>query len=320
MSSPAVQLDARERWLAARRELLTASDCAAVLGVDPRRGPLAVYASKVGQIEQEQTAWMKWGRRVEGAIADWYAEETGRPVVDLGAHEIQRHPDVTWLGCTLDRVTAGSAAHPDPAGNYSSHVNGLGPRTGPLDAKAVAGFKAAEWREDPPLHYVVQVQVQMACTGAQWGGLVALIGGIALAWRDVQRDDAFLAAALPKLEEFWLRVQRRDPPEADALPGTSEAIRRLWAHADGETIPLDDEALSIVTQWDAAKVVRDSAEETKEEAENRLRARLGFASYGRLPDGSVLTLKETNRGGYTVQPTSFRVLRRWWPKLQLRLK
>ena len=40
--SAAIIHDKREQWLAARRECLTASDVAAVLGEDPRRGPLAV--------------------------------------------------------------------------------------------------------------------------------------------------------------------------------------------------------------------------------------------------------------------------------------
>src|SRR5687767_8539180 len=122
--APAVLPSARERWLAERRELLTASDVAAVLGVDPRRSPLSVYAEKRGLLEVAETPWMRWGRRVEGAIAEAYADETGRPVRDLGL-EIQRHPDVPWLGATLDRqVLEGSAAHPLVA-----------PGPGPLEAK-----------------------------------------------------------------------------------------------------------------------------------------------------------------------------------------
>lgn len=316
--APAIVRSPREAWLAERRNHIGASDVAAILGVDPRRGALAVYASKVSDAaDPDETRWMKFGRRIEGAIADWYSEDTGRPALDLGAFEIQRHPDAPFLGATLDRMTGGSDAHPDPFGRA---VVGAAttPHCGPLEAKAVAGFKAKEWREDPPLHYQVQLQAQLACTGASWGSLVALIGGIALAWRDLERDDAFLAVALPKLEAFWLRVQRREPPEADALPGTSEAIRRLWSKADGETIPLDHAALQLVTSWEAAKVRRDSAEETKDEAENRLRTLLGPASYGSLPDGSVLTLKEQHRKSYTVQPADFRVLRRWFPKLPRR--
>jgi len=306
-SAPAIVRTEREAWLAERRKLIGASEVAAILGVDPRMGPLAVYASKVSDTaDVEETRWMKWGRRVEGAIADGYADETGRPVVDCGAHEIRRHPYAPFLGATLDRLTGGSLAHPEP-------IEGM--LRVPLEAKAVAGFKAKEWAEDPPLHYQVQLQAQLACTGAQWGSLVALIGGISLAWRDLLRNDAFLAAALPKLEEFWLRVERRQPPDADGLPGTTAAVRALWSEEDGETVPLDVEALELVSLWEKAKAIEKGTEDEIETLGNRLRARMGSASFGALPDGSMLTLRTTKRAGYTVQPTEYRALRRWWPKL-----
>ncbi len=308
--APAIVLSPRERWLLRRREFLTASDCAAVLGADPRRGPLAVYASKISDVvEPEERRWMAFGRRVEGAIADWYADETGRPARDLGAYEIQVHPDLPWLGATLDRQTAGSDAHPAP-------VPLIHPA--PLEAKAVAGFKAAEWRDDPPLHFVVQLQLQMACTAAQWGSLVALIGGISLEWKDVLRDDGFLAAALPQLEAFWLRVKRRDPPEADGKPGTTEAIRRLWANEDGETVPLQAEALKLVEAWETTAVTKAATELVEQALENQLRRRLGYATFGALPDGTFLTLRTTKRAGYKVEPTEYRVLRRFRPRIRRR--
>jgi putative phage-type endonuclease len=310
--APAI-IDARKAWLARRKELLTASECAAVLGQDPRRGPLAVYAEKVGDVEVEETPWMRWGRRVEGAIAEGYAEETGRPVTDLGAHEIQVHPALPWLGATLDRQTAGSEKTPAPIDH--------GPFYGaPLEAKAVAGHKAAEWREDPPLEYQIQLQVQIACTSATWGSLVALIGGLSLAWRDLLRNDRFLAAALPKLEEFWLRVQRRDPPEADALPGTTIAIKRLWSEDDGETVALGHEALELVDGWEAARLRTTEAEERQQDLENKLRLRLQGATFGALPDGTFVTLKTTSRKGYTavVEPTTYRTLRRFRPRIRRR--
>lgn len=308
-AAPAIVHTAREQWLARRRELVTASDVAAILGVDPRRGPMAVYAEKVsGGVSEEERRWMVFGRRVEGAIADWYADETGRRVADLGAHEIQIHPHIPWFGATLDRETTTSEAAPAPA------VPGRA--FGPLEAKAVAGFKALEWREDPPLHYVVQVQAQMAVTEASWGSLAALIGGVALAWKDLLRNDDFLAAAMPKLEEFRLRVQRREPPEADGLPGTGSAIRRLWAEADGTTVALDRDAFELARAWEARKLNARTQDELADELENKLRARLGSATFGALPDGSFLSLKKQERSGYEVGPKSFRVLRRWWPRLK----
>ena len=306
MSAPAI-IDPRAAWLKERRRYLGASDVAAVLGADPYRGPLAVYLSKVGEDDFAEKRWMRFGRLVEGAIAEGYREDTGRPVRDLGAHELQVHPDVGFLAATLDRQTQGNDLHPAPA---------EGPA--PLECKAVAGMKARDWDEEPPLHFQIQVQAQMACTGAQWGSLCALFGGVAIRWLDLVRHDAFLARALPVLETFWLRVQRREPPEADALPGTSAAIRAAWADEDGETVTLGPEVLEILDRLDAAKLLRDAEGEHVDEAENQIRALMGGASFAALPDGSLLTLRKIQREAYTVKETSYRTLRRIRPRLRRR--
>lgn len=312
--APALVHDARTQWLMRRKESIGASEVAAILGVDPRRGPLAVYASKVGDIDAVDTKWMRWGRRVEGAIAEGYTDETNRPNLDLGAYSIHPHPHLSFLTATLDRVTCGSATHPAPVASPTET-----PLTvmAPLEIKAVSDKKRGEWEEDLPLEYVTQLQAQLSCTGAAWGSLCALIGGLTLTWKDLLRNDDFLAATYPLLEEFWMRVQRRQPPEADGLPGTSAAVRRLWAAEDGETVPLDAEALALVLEWEAAKTLKNSTGDKVDMLENQIRQRLGSASFGKLPGGSFIALKLQKRGAYSVQATEFRVLRRFRPKVPL---
>jgi putative phage-type endonuclease len=238
----------REQWLAQRRTLVMASEAAAILGLDPYRGPLSVYAEKVEGLSVEETKMMRWGRRVEGAISEGYEEETGRKVVDRGPYTIDVHPDIPWLGATLDRdVVEVSEKEPLPVG-------AAGP--GAAEFKAVAGFKAKDWREQPPDHFLIQLQIQLACTGRQWGSLCALLGGLTLAWRDILRHERFLAAALPKLEEFHLRVKRRDPPPADGSEGTAAAIKRLWPDESGETIDLGAKGREVYE----ALLARDSSD------------------------------------------------------------
>ena len=290
---------------------MTASDCAAIIGEDPRRGPLAVWASKVGDVEAVETRPMVRGRRFEGAIADEYGDQTGRPVGSLPEYEITRHPDIPWLGATLDRVTRGTVAAPDPLGETAATSDA------PLQIKMAIG-SAAEWKDEPPLGYVVQVQVEMACYGAPWGALAALVGPGPLATVDFVRDDTFLAALVPQLERFRWHVEKRIPPEADGKPGTSAAVRLLWSGEDGSTVPLDAAALDLTTRWEQAKDRVEAAGETAEEIENKLRARIGGASFGALPDGRFLTLRLTERKGYTVGPTKFRALRVMRPRIPKR--
>jgi putative phage-type endonuclease len=319
-ATPAIVRSPRDRWLLARRELITASDVAAIIGEDPRRGPLAVYASKVGDVESAETRPMLRGRRFEGAIADEYGDQTGRPVGSLGEYEITRHPAIPWLGATLDRLTESVEACPGPLPMLADLHPGTDPVLGvrarvPLQLKMAIG-SARDWKGEPPLGYVVQVQVEMACYSATWGALAALVGPGPLATVDLVRDDAFFAALVPQLERFRWHVANRIPPEADGKPGTSAAIRLLWAGEDGATVPLDAEAERLVSDWEAAKEREGAAKDMAEELGNKLRARMAGASFGALPDGSFLTLKLTKREGYEVKSTSFRTLRHMRPRLK----
>ncbi len=302
MSAPAILPDKRTRWLAARRSVVTASDCAAILGEDPRRGPLAVYAAKVGEFEVEETLPMRRGRRFEAAIGDEYSDQTGRRVLLVPEYELLCHPGAPWLAATLDRKTI---------------LDEAGERV-PLEIKMALG-SASTWKDAPPLGYQVQVQVQIACAGATWGALCGMVGPGPLKTFDLPYSQAFLEAALPRLEAFWLAVKRREPPEADSLPGTSDAIRKLWADEDGQTIPLDREALEMADALDQAKLREGAAAETVKELGNKLRARLGSASFGALPDGTYLDLNEVKKKGHTVKPTKYRVLKRRWPRLRRRM-
>ncbi len=296
----ATLIDARAQWLAQRRELITAADAAAIIGADPRRGPLAVWAEKVGQVEVEETIPMRRGRRLESAIVEEYAEQTGRAATPWPAYEILIHPTIPWLGATLDATTI----HAAPI---------------PLEIKLALG-SAGDWREEPPLAHQCQAQVQAQCFEAQEAALAGLIGPGPLKVYDLPRDDAFFALLVPRLEKFRWHVETKTPPEADGKAGTTDAIKALWSGENGDTVALDADTLDMADKWEAALARSEAAGETAQELENKLRARIGAASFGALTDGSFLALRVTKVKGYTrtVQPTSYRRLRRFRPRLKRR--
>jgi len=191
-------------------------------------------------------------------------------------------------------------------------------KPGPLELKSVdpygAKIRPEEWREQPPLHFQIQLQIQMACTGAMWGSLAGLFPGYQLSYCDLERDDGFLEAAFPVLEEFWDRVQRKDPPPFDSLPGTLDVVKRMYSGESGKTIAMNDDQLDIADLWESAKTRRNSANKDVKILETALRAELKDATFGALKDGTLLSLKTTVRNGYTVKPTEFRTLRRSRPK------
>ena len=323
MNAPAIVHSPREQWLLARREwlsdgpVLTASDIAAILNEDEHRGPLAVALAKRGDTPEDNLA-MRRGRRFERAIGEEYSEQAGRPVTPWPAYELVTHPDIPWLKATPDALTAGSPASPDPFGGaVAESRDGRVVGSAPLQIKMAIG-SAKEWKDEPPLAYVIQTNVEMACLGASWGVLAGLVGPGPLATADLVRDKQFFAAMLPHLEAFRALLARGELPEADAKPGTSEAIRRFWANANGETVPLEASDMQLVQAWEKCGDQEAAAKVAGDVVENMLRRRLGAAAFGALPDGTFLSLKKTYRSGYTVQPCEYRVLRRFRPRLRRR--
>jgi len=291
----------REEWLAKRKDFIGASDVAAILGVDPRRGQLSVYEAKVHGHTSEDNDWMAFGRDVEGAIAKLYTKKTGRQTVDLGATKISVHPDIPWLSATLDRET-------------------ITPKwTGPLELKHVGiiGADPKKWETDPPLHYTLQNMVQMAVTGAEHGSLAAMFPGYQLAWIDLSFDSAMFEQKIYKeLEMFWDRVQRRDPPPGDNLPGTLDVAKRMYPDDNGETIQLSYEAQERSDRVVENKAKVRSLTSAIKEDETNLRLELKDSTFGRFPDGSFMSAKVTNKKEYTSvhKATTYRILRRIFPK------
>jgi putative phage-type endonuclease len=274
----------REQWLEARRMSIGASDVAAILGEDPRRGPLAIWDAKVNGQQDYDNDWLKFGRGVEGAIAGLYQSRTGREVVDLGETEITYHPDISWLGSTLDRKTARDE----------------GPK-GPLELKNVGTFDNPKvWILDPPEHYRIQLQIQIACLDSQWGALAAMFPVYQLQHRDYNRDDELLDLIYPELEKFWQCVIKKEQPKVDGLEGTAKVLKRLYPNDSGETIVLQEDSwVDLIEELKTTnKSIKDS-EARKKEIQHTIKAAMQEATFAVLKNGTKVTSRTVSVAGRT---------------------
>jgi putative phage-type endonuclease len=310
--APAIIHTPEEQWLMLRRTLITASDVPAILNADPFRKEADVFLVKTGQGSIEETEPMRWGRRMESAIADGYVAATHRHVHPEKPFEITIHPDIPWLGATLDRgVTCEGYSMDEPV-----HPGPLGARElGALELKATSD--AARWEDAAPVHHQIQLTVQMACAGRQWGSLAAFVAlSRPVVWFDLLFDAELFALMVPQLEIFHEYVKRREFPAQDPERFSSSAIRKLWPSDSGESIVLEQDALNKVNQWEALKDLESVTRSAKERAEDELRLLMKDATTAFLPDGTSLNLKTTQRhvqaaAAYT---STFRTLRRFTPK------
>jgi putative phage-type endonuclease len=287
----------REAWLAERKHGLGASDWPVVLGLT-KKTPFALWAEKCDLLPAEDLAAsieaVDWGLRLQGPILQGFADRTGRHVEEGHPFAIVRHEQYPFLFASLD----GTQQCPD-----------RGP--GVVEAKNVGSYLADEWANDQtPLKFVVQVQAQQICADLDWGSVVGLLGGNRLLYRDFERDDSFLEAAIPHLEAFWHCVETRTPPPVDGTEFTRKVLGALHPEDNGMTIELGDEAIEWADKLEQAKQESNALKDLEELYSNRLRAAIGPNTFGVLPDGRAFSYKTQTRKAFYVEESTFRVLRK----------
>jgi len=286
----------RTDWLQGRKLGIGASEAAAVLGVDPWKSPFQLWSEKIGIVDQDdlsENEAVEFGIRLEQPVAMAYADRTGRNVAMWPPYCIARHSQIDWMCCTPDATQI-------------DEIRG----EGLVQVKTTSAWKQHEWAEGPPLAYLVQCQHELAVTGHDWTTLVVLIGGQRLRFFDINRNEQFIAGLIPKLEEFWNLIQTRTPPEVDGSLATAKVLAKLHPEDSGDTVALPQDAREWAATLEAAKQTIKDMEAVKTEAENKLKAAIGSATFGMLPDGARYSWKTQTRKSYVVEENTFRVLRK----------
>lgn len=285
-------------WLELRKTGIGASEIAMVLGESPYGSALELYANKIGRFEKDlaDNEAVYWGKKAEPLIVEAYAERTGRGT--RRANKLLRSTRYPWALCTLDGETWEAANDQDPW---------------PFEAKNVTIFKAGEWADGAPSHFYYQVQQQLLVTGAQKGTIAALLGGNRMVWQDVPRDEVTIRKIVYYGERFWERVQKRDVPHPDGTESTKRALAALYPEGSG-TVVLPGNASELVDRLEMLKAQQKILQDERDSIENGLRAALGEAELGVLPDRRSVSWKLQHRKETVIPANSFRVLRIHQPK------
>lgn len=298
----------RDRWLEQRRSGIGASTAAVALGLSPYKQPLELWAELTGAVEpQDQSEGqerVRWGNRLEPVVADAYEEENpGVRLHDLGRFTICRSPAWPFMLATLDRV-----------------IERADGELGLLEIKTTNERNAHQWEDEPPTHYQVQVQHQLAVTGLKWGVLACLIGGQKLVTKHVARNDDFINILHTDLAQFWRLVETKQPP-APKGPLSRDFLARLFPREQpGKIVELPSKFDLIDEAIAEQKATRKLAEARIEELENELREAIQDGEQGVTPAGIVYSWRTVERASYTVRPSTSRQLKRTDPNARFRKK
>lgn len=297
----------REKWLELRRHGIGGSDAAAIMGLNPWRSPIAVWAEKLPEgmedaapiTDEPDSEAMYWGTVLEEPIARRFAQLHPEIKVRRNNHIIyhQAHP---FIFANIDR---------------ECHMKD-GTVCG-LEIKTSSQRGESNWEDDAvPIQYVLQVQHYMMVTGWDRFFVAALIGGQSYVEREIKRDDEIISQLEAKETEFWHMVEERKAPEWDGTESAWEIIKALSPNAtEGKEIALPTNLIDAIKNWqEMDKQLKVRADETKSlEAardvwKQQVAAAMGDAELGEL-DSYRVTYKTTVRKEHTVKASSYRTLR-----------
>lgn len=303
-------------WHKHRKPDVTATSAAALFGVSPYMTPFDLYHRMAGTIEVvvEESERMRWGKRLQNAIAEGICADMGWTIVDAHPFLYARSPRFKGMGASPDYIITDDA-HPE-------YGFGL------LEIKNVDKFVGMdEWAADEaPVHIEFQLQHQLEACRLNWGAIGGLVGGNET--KVFRRDyDGQVGTEIGnRITSMHDRVARNDPPAPDFL-ADYETIRTLYKIAEvGKAINLDvienDEAeakaahiVKLCEKKIAADAAFKNAEEDKKRAASELLLAIGDneSAFGRGFKISASTVNKAEQV-VTFPATSYRMLRVSQPK------
>jgi predicted phage-related endonuclease len=217
---------------------------------------------------------------LEDTIAKEFAQRTGYKVRRV--NYMLRHKTFDFLLGNIDRLIID------------------GKRKGVLECKNVGAYKADEWKDGAPLHYVYQIQFYMALTGLEFGYLTALIGGQKFVYHLIERDDELIEQMIEAATEFWYETlePRIEPPVTER---DTELLNQIYSTSD------PDKVLELEGNDDSVYVrdlmyynhKLDIAKQSREQAINNIKDKMKEAELLTFNGERVATWKADKNGNRT---------------------
>lgn len=285
-----IQITDREKWLAERAKDVTSTEISALYGLSPYSTVFELYHQKKDRtiVRVEENERMKWGTRLESAIARGAAEDMGWEIEPMNVYVRDAE---ARMGSSFDFKILSEANGP-----------------GILEVKNVDWLQYRDkWIDDgagnieAPEHIELQVQHQMEITGISWAAIVVLVGGneqkIVLRNRDQKIGQDIRA----KIAEFWANVDAGRAPKPDYVADAEFIIKHLSANADANLVAQSDAALDdLIEQYAFLTRSIKEQEGLQQATKAQILQRIGTASKVISPLGSLSCGNVKGRAGTLI--------------------
>lgn len=261
----------RIAWERIRNGGIGGSDVACIMGLNPWKSAYALYCEKHGDVEAEDLSnneYVYWGTVLEQAVADRFAELTGKKVRKCGTLQDEEYE---FMLANIDRLVVGENAG--------------------LECKTANGFKAKEWEGDElPDAYYCQCQWYMMVTGCEKWYIACLIGGNHFVYKEIPRNESFIEDMRTQAITFWDNLKNNVPPAVDGSESTAEAIDKL---NEKNGLNCGDVALpalagKLIKRLDELASTKKLVENEIAQAQNELKLLLNGSECGVFMDRKVI--------------------------------
>lgn len=287
------EIDAdRDAWLARRRDGITGTEVAQLLGISPYGSPFSLYHAKIDGAETEDNDAMTRGRHLEPYLFDRFAGD--HPWYHLLGGGLYSNTARPWQLATLDRIAADTQA-------------GDGAPLIPLEGKTWATRDG--WGEPGTSEVPVHIRAQALWNLDTYGAEEILIPVLFMGpWRidtyRLRRDDpdaeSDIALMAEEAERFLHRIAERDEPDVDDRPATTDTLRRLHPSLEDRDVTVPR---ALARRYLRARLAKAAAEARLRQAQNELRARMGSAAraVARDDDGRITKVCSRSIGDPTIR-------------------
>lgn len=291
----AIVPDDEEHWLQLRAPDITSTEVGALLGISPYMTKFELWHRKHDQlvVRLEQNERMKWGTRLEDAIAKGLADDHGWKIRRIRRY--MRIPELK-VGSSFDFEIVGEDSLLE-----IKNVDGLAFKEGWL----VDG----DHIEAPP-HIEIQVQHQLLVSQKARARIGALIGGNSHEILERTPNTAVLEAITRETKLFWDSVAAGEPPSPD-FKRDADFIASLYSSATaGKVIDLqrDLEFRSLGERYAEAKERAKEAEEGASALKAQMLMQIGDAEKV-LGDGFSISAGVVAGGPVSYERKAYRNFR-----------
>jgi putative phage-type endonuclease len=273
-----------EAWKKERRYRIGSSEIAGILGMGyADQTPYTIWLEKTeGKRLPKGDDWhklMEVGQAAEPFLRELFRIHTGKKVNSDDQKTVRINDPCPAFGASLDGWCGES--------DGSESV---------VELKFIGIFQRDDYTLDElPQKYTLQIQHQLAVTGASRGWLMACCGNEPII-REVPRHDRLINAMHAHAEEFLKMVESKTPPPVDGREATTKAIALRHGEPNPDAVVMLPEYFvthpAKIAELDARL---KSDDEELARLKNEIREHMGAAEYAFTADGETFSWKVSGR-------------------------